>query len=219
MNHVLLLIAIILAFVAYVLTRRLLAAPTTPGWTALTNNNDYGTLVDRYTGNFAFPVGPNSVHAVTRDVDTLHGYSGIRMRYRLDAPPETKFHRMLLVNGLETVQAESVASAPIVYFQRKGDDWSAQGPKEAYRWWATSQPQSDLATGEFTIEVDFEDKWTAVLISDSITNTEAFVDALRNAARVGFTFPGATGLAHGACADKPGALFTLLEFSLIPTGA
>lgn len=61
-----------------------------------------------------------------------------------------------------------------------------------------------LVPGAIRLEVPFAANWTAVLHSSRDTNPQAYADALRNAARVGFTIGNVTGLGHGS--NPPGAL-------------
>jgi hypothetical protein len=82
------------------------------------------------------------------------------------------------------------------FFQREGDDWSARGKFETYRWWA-SFATIKLTPGSHVIEVPFDANWTAVLTSSAEGNPTAYADALRNAERVGFTIGDITGLGHG----------------------
>jgi hypothetical protein len=110
----------------------------------------------------------------------------------------------LPANGRLVIEVDAVgpfpASATLTpYFQRAGDDWSARGEYEAYRWWA-SFATIKLVPGQHRIEVSFADNWTAVLRSSRQTNPDAFAEALKKAARVGFTIGDSTGLGHG---DNP----------------
>lgn len=82
------------------------------------------------------------------------------------------------------------------FFQREGDDWSARGKFETYRWWA-SFATIKLTPGTHVIEVPFDANWTAVLTSSATSNPTAYADALRSAERVGFTIGDSTGLGHG----------------------
>lgn len=195
------------ALVAFVLLRH----REPEGWTANTDGNDYGTKVDA-TGSFDFPLAPDSVHYVTKPCAGLSG-NGLRLTFKVTADPGAEFRAMELVNGVETATVVP-ASCPVLYFQRKGDDWSGVGQYETYRWWATAKPLVPLAADTFTVEALFSDRWTAVESSNSEDKSATFRAALGNAGRVGFTFPGATGYGHGCCATGK-AHFTLESFELI----
>lgn len=202
-------IAICIAVAAFLLLR---GKPVPSGWTAETDGKDYGTKVDA-TGSFDFPIAPDSVHYVTKECSGLSG-NGLRLTFTLTADPGVAFERMQLVDGVETVVAGSAAVCPVLYFQRKGDDWSGGGQYEAYRWWATAKPPVALAPGTFTVEALFTDRWTAVETSNSDDRRATFLAALAKAGRVGFTFPGVTGYGHGCCATG-NAHFTLDSFDAI----
>lgn len=151
------------------------------------NGTNYSKDCPRsFTGSFQ--IGPCEPHYVTRATAPLTGKT-IRLRYRLEGN----------VEGLKCNPATIS-----LHFQRKGDDWSGKGAKEAYRWWSATQP---LQQGEHELVAG---KWTAVQGSNSDDQAEAFRDALANAERVGFTFGDCTGLGHGV---KGQARFTVLEFA------
>jgi hypothetical protein len=179
------------------------------GWTAVTNGNDYGTKVEA-DGSFDFPIAPNSVHYVTKKCGDLSKAKGLRLRCRLDADPGVQF---LLMQDGKAVPG-SAAVQPILHFQRTGDDWSGRGKFEAYRWWATSKTPGPLRPGEFEVTAMFGEPWTGVATSHSFDHQQAFLDALKNAERVGFTLPGETGFGHGCCATGK-ARFTLISFEVI----
>lgn len=182
-------------------------------WTAETDGRDYGTKVDAATGSFAFPIAPNSVHYLTKLCAGLANAKGLRLRYRIAADPAVEFQLMQQIGGVEQPVPGSVGLAPVLYFQRRGDNWSGAGEFETYRWWATFNPPQPLGPGEFEIVAPFDQRWTAVESSNSIDHAEAFRAALADAARVGATFPGLTGEGHGCCASGP-AIFTMLEFAI-----
>ena len=96
---------------------------------------------------FDFPVGSAAaghVHYVTFRSGPIAPDARINVRYRIDAPPGTRF-----------VPQESPGSPATVslYFQRRGDNWSAKGRFEHYRWYAPAATVRPLATGEQEISV------------------------------------------------------------------
>jgi hypothetical protein len=132
-----------------------------------------------------------------------------------------KLTRPLTVNSCLTLTYE-IATAPgalivpkdyptnpavtVLFIQRKGDNWSARGAYEAYRWYGTSQILP-LVPGPMQGQLCFTDIWTAVLTSSSVTNAAAFKDAWLNAERIGFVLGGGDGFGHGVYATGP-ATFT-----------
>jgi hypothetical protein len=213
-NPLLLIIASLLAVaiaLAYFLTRS--HRTVSDGWTAITNGKDYGAKVEA-SGSFDFPIAPSSVHYVTKQCASLANAKGLRLRFGIAANPGVEFKRMQLVNGVETPVEGSQAVSPVPYFQRAHDDWSGAGKYEAFRWWATFTETVALAPGEYEFTAMFDQRWTAVMASNSIDQAGAFHDALANAGRVGFTFPGLTGYGHGATATGR-ARFDLIGFEIL----
>ena len=146
---------------------------------------------------FAFPQAPGSVHAVTFPHGSLAGKRRIVMRYRVDAAP-----------GVQIVPrtAPNLPSMITLYFQRAGDDWSARGPFEAYRWYATFATQSPIRPGEHVLVAPLSGNWTAVQSSNARTNPAAFRAALAEADQVGFVLGGGDGFGHGVRATGPARL-------------
>ena len=98
-----------------------------------------------------------------------------------------------------------------LYFQRRGDNWSARGPFETYRWYATFASHMPIEPGEHEIVAPLDANWTAVMTSSARTAPAAFRDALRHANRVGFVLGGGDGYGHG--------VFATGRARPIPTGA
>jgi hypothetical protein len=92
------------------------------------------------------------------------------------------------------------------YFQRRDDNWTANGEYETYRWWA-SFAATRLENGDFEIVADLNDpNWTATQVSRSGYDNPDFDKAKDNAACVGFTLGGGTGYGHGVAATGPARL-------------
>ena len=143
------------------------------------------------------PEAPGSVHYVTFRHGSLAGKRRIVMRYRIEAAP-----------GVRIVPRTNPAQASMItpFFQRSGDNWSARGPYEAYRWYATFATQSQLRPGTFEMVAPLNGNWTAVERSSARTNPEGFRDALANADQVGFVLGGGDGYGHGVYATGPARL-------------
>lgn len=191
---------VVASFIAYeVLSKR-----TPSGWTADTDGNSYGTTVDA-SGSFDFPLSPNGVHYVTKACGPIDPKSTITLSYRVDADPGVSF--------CPSSDPKSLSIGPTLYFQREGDDWSGQGRSETYRWWATFASPMPIVPGNHVVSAPLAGRWTAVETSNSIGNSQAFLDALAHAARIGFTFGGGTGYGHGVFATGK-ARFTLLSLEI-----
>ncbi|MGB3737811.1 MAG: hypothetical protein WA948_00495 [Pontixanthobacter sp.] len=166
------------------------------------------TLRDGRAGPwFDFPY-PNAraghVHYVTRPVDGLDEARAITLRYRIDAAPGTH------LRAREHPDRDAALS---LYFQRRGDDWSARGAYETYRWYAMPAKMMPLTPGTHEVTIDLKDDWKAVGASRSNRQVAQFRSALADAGQIGFTFGSRGGRGHGVYATGP-ARFTLLKFQI-----
>ena len=137
------------------------------------------------------PQAPNSIHYVTFRHGPLAGKRRIVMHYRIEAEP-----------GVRIVPRTSPASPSMItlYIQQRGDDWSARGPYEAFRWFANFATQSPVTPGEHVLVAPLSGNWSAVQWSTVQTNPAGFRTALANADQVGFVLGGGEGLGHGVYA-------------------
>ncbi len=157
---------------------------------------------------FDFPqpdAAAGHVHYVTFRHGSLSGKSRIVLRYRIEAAPGVE---------IRPVSQPTAPSILVIYFQRRGDDWSGRGKYEAYRWWASFNMHMPITPGVHELSVPLEGRWSAVQDSTAINNPKAFRDAIRDADRVGFTFGGGTGLGHGVYATGP-AKFVVTSFEVV----
>lgn len=157
---------------------------------------------------FDFP-GPRRsdghVHYVTRNTGPLDNARGLRLRYRIDARPGTRFVPQ------EYADRTAILS---LYLQRAGDDWLARRGTQFHRWYSPHDRVVAIEPGEHELIILFEENWISVMGSDHQQSPRAFADALANAARIGFTLGSDGGRGHGVFATGP-ARFTLLEFAVI----
>lgn len=137
------------------------------------------------------PQAPGSVHYVTFRHGPLAGKRRVVMRYRVEADPGVR---------ILPVTAPHLPSMITLYFQRGGDNWSARGPYETYRWYATFATQSPITPGEHEMVAPLDGNWTAVMTSNARTNPAGFRDALAHADQVGFVLGGGDGYGHGVFA-------------------
>lgn len=136
------------------------------------------------------------VHYVTFNPGSLVGKNRIVMRYSMEMAEGTRIRPA-------SPPGDQGPSILTLFLQRRGDDWSAAGDKETYRWWASARSVMPIEAGDHEIVAYLDEKWTSTMISDSRTSPLAFQDALDNVARVGFTLGGGDGLGHGVHADGP----------------
>ena len=134
------------------------------------------------------PRSPGSVHYVTYPHGSLAGKSRIVMRYRIEAD-----------RGVRILASSDGRSPSILtlYFQRRGDNWSARRSFETYRWYATFASHSPLRPGEHVIVAPLAGPWTAAGTSTARSNPAAFQAAAANADQVGFVLGGGDGYGHG----------------------
>ena len=138
------------------------------------------------------PRAPGSVHYVTFRHGSLAGKSRIVMRYRIEAAPGVR---------IAPPSAPQGAGMITLYFQRAGDNWSARGRYETYRWYATFATQSPLTPGDHQMVAPLDGNWTAVETSSARTNPAAFREAIAHADQVGFVLGGGDGYGHGVFAS------------------
>lgn len=142
------------------------------------------------------PQAPGSVHAVTFRHGSLAGKRRIVMRYRIEAAP-----------GVQILSRTAPVGTGLItpYFQRAGDNWSARGRYEAYRWYGTFATKQAVP-GEHVIIAPLNGNWTAVERSSALTNPAGFADAVANADQVGFVLGGGAGYGKGVYATGPARL-------------
>jgi hypothetical protein len=146
------------------------------------------------------------VHALTTRAGSLRGKSRIVMRYRIDAAPGAR------IAPQEKPDATATLS---LFIQRGGDNWSARGPYEHFRWYATGENRMPIAPGEHEVSLSLNPtNWKSVRSSRGDQALHAFSEALANADQVGFVLGGGGGAGHGVYATGP-ARFTLLSFQVI----
>lgn len=147
----------------------------------------------------------DGVHYFTKPTTPLANRNKLVAKLRINADPGVKF-----------VPSSDPNAPPLIslYFQRLGDDWTAQGEMEAYRWYASFATLTNFGPGDYTIEAPLDANWTAILTSSRANNPQGFQAALDSTGRVGIVFGGGTGLGHGMYATGPASI-TLLSFDIV----
>jgi len=152
---------------------------------------------------FAFPIeGRGHVHYVSLGTGPLEGARQITVRYRIDAARGTRF----------VAQEDSSPGMFGFAFQRAGDNWTARGRYEAYRWYSPNTAALTPGTHTFIARLD-DPAWIGVMSSKSGTNRAGFAAALADTESVSMTFGGNSGRGHGVYSTAP-ARFTLLDFRI-----
>lgn len=137
---------------------------------------------------------------------SLEGKTRIRVRFRIEAAPDVRI-----------VNSQDAGAACInLFFQRRGDNWSAVGEYEDDRWYAGwSHVTPVLVNQTYEMDVSLDDpQWGATTNSTAASNPTGFADAKANAERVGLVFGGGDGHAHGLYATGR-AVFILEAFEVL----
>ncbi len=169
------------------------------GMPASPERTDAGIAID-------FPTTPRAhVHYVTFDPGSLAGKQEIVMRYRIDAERGTRFVPQ---------QEPEKPGAISLFFQRRGDNWTARGQYEFYRWYAPKMKVKQLSPGNHEIRISLDDPdWMSVAYRNPATAPELFEAAKRDTAKVGFVLGSDLLRGHGVYATKP-ARMTVTSFEL-----
>lgn len=165
-------------------------APTRGGWT------------------FDFPDQTRAdghVHYVTFRPESLANKSSITVRYRIDASSGTNFIAQ---------ENEHLPATVSLFFQRRGDNWSARGPYNFYRWYAPPDTVKQISAGVHQMTVRLNDPfWTPVMGGAASDHPRDFRAALANPAQIGLVFGSTAGRGHGVFATGS-ARFELLSFEV-----
>ena len=150
------------------------------------------------------PTAPGSLHGLTLVPGDLSRARRLVLRYRVETAP-----------GVWVEPRTGPGLPPLItfYLQRRGDNWSARGPFETYRWYAGFATQTLSPGGERTMVAPLDGNWTAVLTSSARSSPQAFRAALRDAGAVGIVLGGGDGLGHGIQASGPARL-VITEFRI-----
>lgn len=152
---------------------------------------------DGWSIDIPYPAAENgSVHYVTVPCGSLAGKTKVTLKCRAETADGTRFY---------PTKFPGAPASMTLYFQRAGDDWSAQGPYETYRWYASFSTVG-LGAGEFVLEARFDQNWTAIMSSSRASHPDAFQAAINDAGRIGFVLGGGDGLGHGVFATGPARL-------------
>jgi hypothetical protein len=155
------------------------------------------------TGGWSFNIPSPTVKAgqvcyVTTNFGSLAGKKTITLKFNIVADPSVSIYPI----NYPTNNVSELA----LYFQEKGDNWSAAGNYETYRWYSSFRMITPLKAGSYTLTANLNENWTAILTSSAQNNPTAFQAAIKNASAVGFVLGGGTGIGHGVFATGPAKL-------------
>ena len=117
--------------------------------------------------------------------------------------------------GPGTFKATDGSEAKVrLYFQRRGDNWTAAGSYQDYRWWSTTGfAVLEVKNGVCISSVVNTSNWSQALGKPASMRMTEFNTAVLNVGVVGFTF-GGTFYGHGVYAATGTPKFILREFSI-----
>lgn len=155
---------------------------------------------------FPYPnAAAGHVHYVTFRHGPLGDARRIVMRYRIDAEPGVRFVPQ---------EHPDLPATLSLFFQQRGDTWTAKGPYETYRWYAPASKMVSLAQGEHTVSIDLDDAWISVYGKTPDATPGGFRRALADTMRVGFVLGSPAARGHGVYATGPARL-TVLSFEVL----
>lgn len=152
---------------------------------------------------FAFPVGSGSVNYVTVPFEAAHPILGRTLVATFVVESTNAVY--VPANGTDGPPSMHL------YMQRQGDNLSAQGVYQYYRWWCANG--YDLGAKDNQVVAIscplVSTSWTSVYGQQDAAE---FAAALSNLAYVGVTFGGSDGYGHGVYLAQGSATFTMLSY-------
>ena len=156
---------------------------------------------------FAFPVSGGEVGYVTTPYRATQTIAGKTLSLTFEVVSSNP------VYGLWDASTYGAPSLHL-FIQRQGDDMSAQGEMQYYRWWCGAGAYTLGSADNQVVTVSCPltpDAWVSVLGAQNATE---FQTALNNLQWAGFTFGASGGWGHGVNVTSGNAKFELLDFSV-----
>lgn len=152
-------------------------------------NKSAGVVMERQGDVFAFDFPQTGeVSAAILYVDGLAHADRITARFEISG--DGAFH--------PADNQEATATISLM-FQRRGDNWGAQGKYEFYRWYAPDVMALAVGTHEISADID-DPNWLSVFGKKASDHPEEFDAALLEAGNIAIVFGGGGGRAHGVSA-------------------
>lgn len=148
------------------------------------------------------PQGGKLGAITTRTVGSLAGKREMILKYRIAG-----------TGSVHPVTGPTFPPLLSLFFQRRGDNWSARGSYETFRWYSPLYHMG-LKPGDYELRVPLDANWTAILTSSAEKNPSAFEAAKRDTDNVGMVFGGGDGRAHGVFA-RGHVEFICLSFEVV----
>ena len=160
--------------------------------------------------SFAFPGPGGAVDYVTTNA-SLHLTTSVTMQYQLTLSAGAA----LTCDVPNAAAANGASGTPTLalFIQQPGDNWSAAGPYNYYRWYA-SGGAIPAKSGVYTVTLPLTiAHWSAV---EAPAGTQAQLSAAAmNVGTIGVTFGGCGGAGHGVAMKSGSATFTVLNFTAL----
>ena len=109
------------------------------------------------------------------------------------------------------VEGPSAPATATICLMRRGDNWSAKGKYEHYRWYQPT-PLLRIKEGKWAVELSLtEGEWTNVFGRKAKDYPEQFDACLKNLGNIAICFGTRRARGHGVRARDAGGLFTLIK--------
>jgi hypothetical protein len=160
---------------------------------------------------FTFPkIGTGKVDYVEFNAGSLTGKTAIIIDYELTLGEGAGVYATPEPDKGDTSDPKGYRARMTTHFQEAGDDWSAAGKFEPYRWYFdTGTDLHYLEAGAHTIEAPLAGPgWGATQTSTFENNPTGFKEAIDKACAVGFVLGGdGIGIGHGAHSEGDAVLW------------
>ena len=159
--------------------------------------------------SFVFPGSGGAVNYVTTTLVSLHLTTSVTMQYQITLSAGAA----LTCDVPNAAAANSASGKPTLalFIQQPGDNWSAAGPYNYFRWYGAGGA-IPAKSGIYTVTLPLTiAHWSAV---EAPAGTQAQLSgAAMNVGTIGVTFGGCGGAGHGVAMKTGTATFTVLSFT------
>lgn len=177
-----------------------------PAWTFHSNTTG-ATLQKTASGfQFAFPRSPSFVNLAMYNIN--RAISGDMVCTFMITGSNPVFNA--------TLRDQMGTPSLRLWFQRKGDDWSAAIGNGSYRWWSNPEKRilaEDLGKVRGLQVTLLPDRWSNVAGKTGMEDQAGFLAAKQNCGAVGLAFGGDNTFSHGVNLLSGSAVFDMRQFS------
>jgi hypothetical protein len=160
--------------------------------------------------SFWFPnAAPGANYLLTETRGPIKGQA-VSIAYTVQASGNAVFDYRTAENNMAGPGDYGIAR---LFIQRKGDDYSAEGDKQFYRFWALAGYRK-LENGSYVISASLDPaRWSSVYGNRGDVAPEQFAATLRDAEYIGVTFGGGLFFGHGCFCRNGSAMFRVDSIS------